>query len=82
MLSQIRSHARLFSRRFHSSFTGIPTVDIGALVDGGNAKDKQAVGDALHDACVNVGFFYVQNHGAFNNFPCSSANAQRIPLKY
>lgn len=28
-----------------------------------SAVERQAVGQALHDACKNVGFFYASNHG-------------------
>jgi isopenicillin N synthase-like dioxygenase len=27
------------------------------------SAQRQSVGDALHDACLNVGFFYARGHG-------------------
>lgn len=43
-------------------FTEIPVIDF-APMSGADAAAKQAVGDAVRDACTTVGFFYVANHG-------------------
>ena len=42
-------------------FTEIPVVDF-APIFGGDPAAKQAVGDAVRDACTRVGFFYARNH--------------------
>ncbi len=41
-------------------FQSIPVIDLGPLRDG---TDKQGVADAVGVACVEVGFFYIRNHG-------------------
>lgn len=42
-------------------FTEIPVIDFGPM-HGRDAAARQAVGDAVRDACTRVGFFYVRNH--------------------
>ena len=46
------------SRRL--DFSEIPILDIGPLVAGD--KDPILIND-LHQACADVGFLYIQNHG-------------------
>ncbi len=46
------------SRRL--DFSEIPQLDVGPLLDG---ADGDALIDALEQACTDVGFFYVHNHG-------------------
>ncbi len=43
-------------------FESIPVIDFEAM-HGGDRTVQQAVADALCRACVQVGFFYVKNHG-------------------
>lgn len=43
-------------------FQSIPVIDLAPLVTGDGAS-VQTVVSALDDACRNVGFFYVRNHG-------------------
>jgi isopenicillin N synthase-like dioxygenase len=45
-----------------SSMAGIPVIDIGPF-RGADAAGKEAVAAAVADACVNVGFFSIINHG-------------------
>lgn len=46
------------------TFTEIPIIDIGPLVDPAAAPgDLQRAVDEIGAACLNVGFFYVRNHG-------------------
>ena len=40
----------------------IPVIDIDGLILG-DRRDELTVAEALDDACRNVGFFYVKNHG-------------------
>ncbi|MEE4188056.1 MAG: 2-oxoglutarate and iron-dependent oxygenase domain-containing protein [Roseobacter sp.] len=42
-------------------FEKIPVIDIGALF-GGESAARQAVGDRIRAACLEVGFFYIRNH--------------------
>jgi len=46
------------SRRL--DFAEIPVIDLGSLVEG---KNPSAVIDALGNACRDIGFIYVKNHG-------------------
>lgn len=46
------------------SFTSIPVVDVGPLINPAcTLSEKALVGKALDQACRDVGFFYVINHG-------------------
>ena len=49
--------------RLHSktvSFSEIPIVDVGPLIDG---SDPQKVADKIGHICENIGFLYIKNHG-------------------
>jgi isopenicillin N synthase-like dioxygenase len=43
-------------------FDAVPMIDFSAMI-GGDAGSRDRVAAALRDACTNVGFFYVANHG-------------------
>lgn len=43
-------------------FTEIPLIDFSPMASP-NLRDRLKVAQELHDACVNVGFFYLKNHG-------------------
>jgi len=43
-------------------FSDIPVIDIGAML-GDDDEAKQAAADKVREAAINVGFFYVKNHG-------------------
>ena len=45
-----------------SSFTELPTIDIGDLTSSRLAK-RQAVADTIGKAAREVGFFYITGHG-------------------
>mmetsp|Transcript_49510 Transcript_49510/g.92259 ORF Transcript_49510/g.92259 Transcript_49510/m.92259 type:complete len:375 (-) Transcript_49510:74-1198(-) len=46
------------------AFTSLPIISIAALRNpSASLEERQAVGSALHDACRDVGFFYVSEHG-------------------
>lgn len=45
-----------------ASLDEIPIIDIGAMIDG-TEEQRAKVGVALRDACTNIGFFYIRNHG-------------------
>src|SRR5437899_82589 len=47
------------SRR--ADFSEIPVIDIGEL--GRGSPNEALIVAAIREACENVGFFYVQNHG-------------------
>jgi hypothetical protein len=49
------------------TFTDIPVVDVAALVDtSASTKAKEHVGQQLHRACSEAGFFYIENHGVWH----------------
>jgi isopenicillin N synthase-like dioxygenase len=56
--SEIRIHGRVRVPDFDS----IPLIDFGAM-HGGTPEAKRRVASQIRDACTNVGFFYVANHG-------------------
>src|SRR5262245_43425195 len=41
--------------------TALPVIDVSGL--DGSARQRQAVGQALHAACSDSGFFYISQHG-------------------
>ena len=45
-----------------SEFSEIPIIDIAPLY-GNDSQAKQKMAEKLRAACVNVGFFYIKNHG-------------------
>ena len=45
-----------------AAFEEVPQIDIGPLFRG-DEPARRRVGDAVRDACVDVGFFYIHNHG-------------------
>lgn len=49
------------SRRL--GFSEIPIIDLEALRKGDNGGSAESTVNALKQACTDVGFFYVQNHG-------------------
>ncbi len=50
------------SGRVHvAAFEEVPQIDIAPLLRG-STEARRRVGNAVHDACRDVGFFYVRNH--------------------
>jgi len=46
----------------HDDFDSVPVIDFGGML-GDDPAEKAKVAATLRDACVNVGFFYIKNHG-------------------
>ena len=51
-----------YARARSADFTEIPVIDMAPLADGGTGG-LGAVGQAISEAAIDVGFFYVRNHG-------------------
>lgn len=45
-----------------ADFQSVPVIDFSGML-GSDAAAKQRVATEIRDACVNVGFFYIVNHG-------------------
>ena len=46
------------------AFKSLPVINIAPFLARGSLfRDKQLVADQLHEACKNVGFFYLTGHG-------------------
>ena len=45
-----------------AAFEEVPQIDIGPLFQD-DEPARLRVGDAVRDACIDVGFFYIRNHG-------------------
>ncbi len=45
-----------------AAFEEVPQIDIGPLFRD-DEPGRHLVGDAVRDACIDVGFFYIRNHG-------------------
>ncbi len=45
-----------------NDFDSVPVIDFGGML-GRDPTEKAKVAAALSDACVNIGFFYIENHG-------------------
>ncbi|CAE6418944.1 unnamed protein product [Rhizoctonia solani] len=54
-------------------FESIPVIDISGL--SGDSESKAQVASAIRDACIQIGFFYVKNHGVDNALIASTADA-------
>lgn len=52
----------LANRRTESTFEEIPVIDIQDAKSVDPTLRRQ-LADRIRDACINVGFFYVKNHG-------------------
>jgi len=50
------------SSTYRADFDTVPLIDFGGMLQGG-AQSKARVAAALREACTNVGFFYITNHG-------------------
>src|SRR3954470_20906650 len=48
------------SRRALSS---IPCIDISPFTQNGSDHERQRIAREVHDACVDIGFFYIEGHG-------------------
>ncbi|KAI0793028.1 Clavaminate synthase-like protein [Irpex lacteus] len=48
--------------RTESTFEQIPIIDLADL-HSTDPAERRALADLIRDACINVGFFYVKNHG-------------------
>jgi hypothetical protein len=44
-----------------TGFQSIPTIDISNI--DGSLDERRAIAEQVRQACMNVGFFYVKNHG-------------------
>ncbi|KEP49355.1 putative 2OG-Fe(II) oxygenase family oxidoreductase [Rhizoctonia solani 123E] len=54
-------------------FESIPVIDISGLF--GDADSKAQVASAIQEACIQVGFFYVKNHGVDETVIASALDA-------
>ena len=60
----------------------LPMIDIAGLLSP-KTGDRQVIGNALHDACLDTGFFYITGHGVSSNLQNSLINLQNIySLRY
>jgi len=50
------------AERAENAFSNIPIIDI-QDIDSPDASTKRKLAEAVRDACINVGFLYVKNHG-------------------
>lgn len=52
----------LAARRTESTFDEIPVINLHGIYSSDPAE-RRALADTIRDACINVGFFYISNHG-------------------
>ncbi|KAF9453148.1 Clavaminate synthase-like protein [Macrolepiota fuliginosa MF-IS2] len=52
----------LADRRTESTFEEIPVIDFKAATSN-DPRARRELADLIRDACINVGFFYLKNHG-------------------
>jgi isopenicillin N synthase-like dioxygenase len=50
------------AREERPDFDAVPLIDFSGMITGG-AQAKNRVAAELREACINVGFFYIANHG-------------------
>jgi isopenicillin N synthase-like dioxygenase len=53
------------------ALVSIPCVDVSPFIQNGSDHERRRVADEIHDACVNIGFFYIEGHG----IPTTELNA-------
>jgi isopenicillin N synthase-like dioxygenase len=46
-----------------SSAKTVPVIDFSAYAKGGSLEERKRVARALHDTCIDTGFFYLAHHG-------------------
>lgn len=51
----------------YQTFNEIPQIDIGGIFSD-KLEDRMAVAKEIANACENVGFFYIKNHGIDQDF--------------
>jgi isopenicillin N synthase-like dioxygenase len=56
-----RDDARFGIRR--RALTDLPVIDFTPFLAGGTSAERQAVAGEIRRACIDVGFFYLENHG-------------------
>lgn len=45
------------------ALTELPLIDVSPFIDGGSSKQRQTVARRIREACVDIGFFYIEGHG-------------------
>jgi len=50
------------AEKANTAFDHIPVIDL-ATISSKDPADRKALADAIKNACINVGFLYVKNHG-------------------
>jgi len=45
------------------ALTTLPVIDLGPFVEDASVEEKQRTAADLRQACIDIGFFYVENHG-------------------
>ncbi|KAF9019957.1 Clavaminate synthase-like protein [Hymenopellis radicata] len=69
----------------NTSFSAIPVIDL-STIHSSDATSRKLLANQLRDACINVGFFYVRNHGipeqVVSSFISESKEYFSMPLDY
>ncbi|KAH9850158.1 Clavaminate synthase-like protein [Lenzites betulinus] len=67
-----------------AAFNHIPIIDL-KDIDSADAATRRALGVAVRDACINVGFLYVKNHGISGDIIDNALDASKdffsLPLE-
>src|SRR5580704_10384127 len=50
-------------RRERVAVTNLPLIDLDPFLNKSTLEERKRSANALHDACVNTGFFYLGGHG-------------------
>ncbi|HUB95360.1 MAG TPA: 2-oxoglutarate and iron-dependent oxygenase domain-containing protein [Stellaceae bacterium] len=49
--------------RERRAVTKLPVIDLAPFIEGGGFDERRAVAQALREACIDIGFFYLAGHG-------------------
>ncbi|CAL1713681.1 unnamed protein product [Somion occarium] len=59
-----------------TNFSHIPIIDL-SDISSSDASRRRALADAIRDACINVGFLYIKNHGIPESLLEDALNASK-----
>ena len=56
-------HRRAKAVMRRNALTSLPVIDVSPFMDGGSPEARRAVARRIREACIDIGFFYIEGHG-------------------
>jgi isopenicillin N synthase-like dioxygenase len=57
------NHRRANAVMRRNALTSLPVIDVSPFMDGGSPEGRWAAARRIREACIDIGFFYIQGHG-------------------